>query len=198
VRLTIHVEYKYTIQCRYKTSVLGCYIVPTSHSWNSIHLVMRLLTLTFECFFVFAVQWYFWQSSKLFSELAFEDFLCLYYRVTSRFMLRMQRELNTSRFWLSQCSRNFNSEPRSRRFIILDKMLWPFTTSAHTTRCMPFLAPISFLWRRKRHTFSCLFLNQNHELSRSHSRQIDLRRQCLHPCDLLPCWLRAKVAGVAY
>jgi len=31
----------------------------------------------------------------LFSELAFEVFLCLYFRVTRRFMLRMQRELNT-------------------------------------------------------------------------------------------------------
>ena len=83
------------MQCRYKTSVLGCYTVPTSYSWNSIQLVMRLLTLTFECFFfVFAIQWYYGQSSKLFSELAFEDFLCLYFRVTRRFMLRMQRELN--------------------------------------------------------------------------------------------------------
>jgi len=64
---------------------------------NSIPLVMRLLTLTFECFFfVFAVQWYHWQSSKLFSELEFEDFLCLHFRVTRRFMLRMQHELNTT------------------------------------------------------------------------------------------------------
>jgi len=46
-------EYKYIIQCRYKTSVLSYYIVPTSYSWISIHLVMRLLTLTFESFFVF-------------------------------------------------------------------------------------------------------------------------------------------------
>ena len=63
---------------------------------------MRLLTLTFECFFfVFAVQWYYWQSSKLFSELAFEDFLCLYFRVTRRFKLRMQRELNSRLNFLS-------------------------------------------------------------------------------------------------
>ena len=77
-------------------------------------------------------------------------------------------------------------------------MSWPFTTSAHTTRCSLFLAPISFVWRRRRHTFSCLFLNESHELSRSHSRQIDLHRQGLHSYDLLPCWLRSKVAGVAY
>jgi len=81
---------------------------------------------------------------------------------------------------------------------VLNKMLWPFATSAHTIRCMPFLAPISFLWRRRRHAFSCLFLNENHELRRSNSRQIDLCRQWLHSCDLLPCWLRSKVAGVAY
>ena len=80
---------------------------------------------------------------------------------------------------------------------VLNEMRWPFTASAHT-RCSLFLAPISFLWRRRRHTFSCLFLNEDHELSRSHSRQIDLRRQSLHSCDLLPCWLRSKVAGVAY
>ena len=88
-------------------------------------------------------------------------------------------------------------EQRSTRFIILDKMLWPFTTSAHA-RCMPFLAPISFLWRRRRDTFSCLFLNENHELSRSHSRQSDVRRQELHSWNLLPCWFRSKAAGVAY
>jgi len=81
---------------------------------------------------------------------------------------------------------------------VLTKMLWPFITSARTTRCRLFLASISFLWRRRRHTFSCLFLNEDHKLSRSHSRQIDLRRQCLHSCDLLPCWRRSKVAGVAY
>ena len=105
------------------------------------------------------------------------------------------RTTRANPFWLSQSSRNFNSEQRSTRFIILDKMLWPFTTSAHTTRCMPFLAPISFLWRRKRHRFSCLFLNEKHELSRRNSRQIDLRRQCLHSCDLLPCWLRSKLVA---
>ena len=55
-----------------------------------------------------------------------------------------------------------------------------------------------FDWRRRRHTFSCLFLNENHELSRSHSRQIDLCRQVLHSCDLFPCWRRSKVAGVAH
>jgi len=38
----------------------------------------------------------------LFSELAFEVFLCLYFRVTRRFMLRMQRELNTKYLKLSR------------------------------------------------------------------------------------------------
>jgi len=60
------------------------------------------------------------------------------------------------------------------------------TTSAQTIRSMPFLPPISFLSRRSR-TFSCLFLNEYNELSRSHSHQINQRRQCLHSFDLLPC-----------
>ena len=77
-------------------------------------------------------------------------------------------------------------------------MLWPFPTSAHTTRCRLFLAPISFLWRRRCRAFSCLFLNENHELSRINSRRIDLRRQGLHSCELLPCWLLFEVAGVTY
>jgi len=33
---------------------------------------------------------------------------------------------------------------------------------------------------------------------RRHSRQIHVCRQRLYSCDLLPCWLRSKVAGVAY
>jgi len=37
----------------------------------------------------------------------------------------------------------------------------------------------------------------NTPLSRRYSRRIDLCRQGLHSCDLLPCWLRSKVAGVA-
>jgi len=81
---------------------------------------------------------------------------------------------------------------------VLNIMLWPCTKSAQTTRSMPFPVPISFPWWGRRHTFSCLFLNENHELSRSHLRQIDLRRQGLHSRDLLPCWLRSKVADVAY
>jgi len=36
---------------------------------------------------------------------------------------------------------------------VLNKMLWPFTASAHT-RCRLFLAPTSFLWRRRRHIYS--------------------------------------------
>ena len=65
-----------------------------NHTINATPLE-RLQHLTFECFFfVFAIQWYYWQSSKLFSELAFEDFLCLYFRVTRCFMLRLQCELN--------------------------------------------------------------------------------------------------------
>jgi len=39
-------------------------------------------------------------------------------------------------------------------------------------------------------------INENCELSRSHSRQIDLYRQGLHSRDLLPCWIQWKVAGV--
>jgi len=74
-------------------------------------------------------------------------------------------------------------------------MLWPFTTSEHPA------GPSDsnfFLWRRRRHTFSGLFLKENHELSRSHSLQIDLSCQGLHSSVLLPCRLRSKVAGVAY
>ena len=86
---------------------------------------------------------------------------------------------------------------KDKVYHVLNKMLWPFTTSAHT-RYRLFPAPTFFLWRRRRHTFSCLFLSEDYELSRSHSRQIDFRRQGLHSCDLLPCWLRSKVACVAY
>ena len=39
--------------------------------------------------------WHHWQASKSLSWLAFEVFLCLCFRVTRRFMLKMQRELNT-------------------------------------------------------------------------------------------------------
>jgi len=39
-------------------------------------------------------------------------------------------------------------------------------------RCRPFLAQVSFLWRKRGHTFSCLFLNENHELSSSHSGKL--------------------------
>ena len=80
---------------------------------------MRLLTLTFVCF-VIAIQRDYWQSSKLFSKLAFEDFLCLYFRVKRRFMLRMQRELNRGKLnhgstcttWMVQLNpmENFNLE----------------------------------------------------------------------------------------
>jgi len=79
---------------------------------------------------------------------------------------------------------------------VLIKILWPFTTSAH----VPAHFWLQFLSSdgEPSCTFSCQFLNENHELSRSHLRQIDLRRQCLHSCDLLPCWLRSKDAGVAY
>ena len=78
-----------------------------------------------------------------------------------------------------------------------NKMFWPFHRKC-THKVQALSGSNSFLWRRRRHTFSCLFLNENHELSRSHSRQIGLWRQGLHSCDLLPCWLRSKVAGVAY
>ena len=73
-------------------------------------------------------------------------------------------------------------------------MLSPFSPQVHTVQ-----APIgsNFFPLTEKASFSCLFLNEDHELSRSHSRQIDLCRQGLHSCDLLPCWLRSKVAGVA-
>jgi len=73
------------------------------------------------------------------------------------------------------------------------------------------------LRRRKRHTFSGLFLNEDHELTRSHSRKlisvvracarvsvvracarVSVVRACARACALLPCWLRSMVAGVAY
>ena len=41
------------------------------------------------------------------------------------------RTTRASPFWFSQSSRNFNSEQKSTRFTILDKIHWPFTTSAH-------------------------------------------------------------------
>ena len=41
------------------------------------------------------ISWNRWQTSKLLSWFVFEVFLCLYFRVRRRFMLRMQRELNT-------------------------------------------------------------------------------------------------------
>jgi len=102
-------------------------------------------------------------------------------------------------FWFSQSS-NLQTSIRNRKAQGLSSSIKCFDLSpqVHTTRCMPFLAPISFLWRWMRHSFPCLFLNENQERSRSNSRQIDLPRQCLHSCDLLPCWLRSKVAGVAY
>ena len=105
------------------------------------------------------------------------------------------RTIRSKVFLANQSSRNFNLVKRSTRFIMSSKNALTFHHKC--TRCRPFLAPISFLCRR-RHTFSCLCLNENHELSRSHSRQIDLCRQGLHSCDLLPCRLRSRVAGVAY
>ena len=38
---------KHTIQRPCKPSVFSCYFVTTSFSWNSVHSVMRLLTLIF-------------------------------------------------------------------------------------------------------------------------------------------------------
>jgi len=46
------------------------------------------------------------------------------------------------------------------------------------------------------HSPACF--SENHELSRSHSRHIGLCRWGMHSRHLLPCWLRSKVAGVAY
>ena len=107
---------------------------------------------------------------------------------------QVHAQQGASRFWLSQSSKKLGKENQMVHHV-LNKMLCPFTSAR--TRCRPFLASILFLWRRTSHTFSCLFLNENHELSRSRARQIDLSRQGLHSCDLLPCWLRSKVAGLA-
>jgi len=95
--LRLHVEYKYTNKYtmqRYKLSVFcNCFFVPTSFSWNSIHSVMRLVGVsTFVPIIV--ILWNHWQASKSLSWLTFEVFVCLCFRVTRRFMLRMQRELN--------------------------------------------------------------------------------------------------------
>jgi len=57
---------------------------------------------------------------------------------------------------------------------------------------------ICFLGRSRCHRFFCLFLNENHELSWSNSRKIDLHRQCWHTHGLLPCWHPTKFAGVTY
>jgi len=38
---------KYTIKRPCKPSFFSCYFVPTSFSWNSVHSVIRLLTLIF-------------------------------------------------------------------------------------------------------------------------------------------------------
>jgi len=109
---------------------------------------------------------------------------------------------------------------------VVNKMLWPFTTSARTTRSKPYLAKPKF-WKlqlgkekNKVHVLNKMLwlfiasahgagpfwlqflssdgeglrhINENHELRRSHSRQIDLCRQGLHSCDLLPCWRRSKL-----
>jgi len=45
---------------------------------------------------IIVIPWNHWQASKSLSWLAFEVFLCLYFRVTRRFMLRMQHEFNTT------------------------------------------------------------------------------------------------------
>jgi len=44
------------------------------------------------------------------------------------------------------------------------------------------LSGSNFFHLMESHTFSCLFLNQNHELGRCHSHQIDLCHQGLHSC----------------
>jgi len=103
------------------------------------------------------------------------------------------RATRSKPFLAKPSSRHFSQEKRSTRYIM--SSIKCFDISQHV---QAFLAPNSFFWRIRRHTFSCLFLNQNHELSRSHSLQIYSRRQGLHSCDLLPCWFRSKVAGVAY
>ena len=39
-------------------------------SWNSVHSVMVMRLLVFQYFFVFAIQWHYWQTSQSLSELA--------------------------------------------------------------------------------------------------------------------------------
>ena len=99
-----------------------------------------------------------------------------------------------SLFCLSHSSRNCSLK-RSIRFMSSTKC-FDLSPQVHPVQA---LSGCNFFpERRRRHTCSCLFLNENDELSRSHSRQIDLCRQGLHSCELLPCWLRSKVAGVTY
>ena len=108
---------------------------------------------------------------------------------------QVHAQQGASLFWLSQSSRNFNWVKRSTMFIMSSIKCFDLSPQVHKVQA---LSGSNFLWRRRRHTFSSLFLNENRELSRSHSRQIDLRRQGLHSRDLLPCWFRSKVTGVAY
>jgi len=108
---------------------------------------------------------------------------------------QVHAQQGASLFWLIQSSRNFNYVKRSTRCTMSSIKCFDLSPQVHTFKA---LSGSNFLWRRRRHTFSCLFLNENHKLSRSQTRQIDLCRQGLHSCDLLPCWLRSKVAGVAY
>ena len=78
----------------------------------------------------------------------------------------------TSFFWLSQVldtsvrKREAQGSPCPQSNALTFHHTWTHEVQA-------FLPPNSFLWQRRRHTFSCLFLNENHELSRSHSHQID-------------------------
>ena len=67
------------------------------------------------------------------------------------------------------------------------------SSQGHTQGAGPFWLTKSnfFPWRWRRHTFSCLFLNESRGLSRRHSPRTYLRPQCLHSCDLP--WLPSRL-----
>ena len=78
-------------------------------------------------------------NSKLFSELAFEVFLCLYFRVTRHFMLRMQRELSTSlnRFYHRQPLHGFVENMLLSSWPIVPNLSFGWTISNFFTLALP-------------------------------------------------------------
>ena len=86
---------------------------------------------------------------------------------------QVHAQQGASLFWLSQCSRNFNWEKGSTRFIMSSIECFDPSPQVHTQQ-----GAVSF-WLQI--------------LSFGGEGVI----QGLHSCDLLPCWLRSKVAVVA-